>query len=996
LVAVLKQLEAELAARYRLERELGRGGMATVYLAQDLRHDRPVALKVLHPELANTLGPERFQREIKLAARLQHPHILTLLDSGAAAGQLWFTMPYVDGESLRDRLTRETQLPVAVAVRIGTDAARALEYAHEHGIIHRDIKPENLLLTKDGSTVVTDFGIAQALGQAGGERLTETGMLVGTPAYMSPEQAAGDQHLDARTDVYSLGTVLYEMLAGEPPFTGGSVKNVMIKRITDPVPSLRRLRPSVPPALDALVTHALAPTPADRCPTATVLRQELERLGTLGTSVPERQPDQSDGLSDHESQRSSAGAVPPTRPGSSRFQTLVTDLRRWRAAKIAVVYAGIAYAVVEAASVVLPALNAPAWVLTLLVVLAFFGFPITLVVAWALSPAVQSGAHQVRTRLRGTRRVVVGLGVSLGLLAAARAAFLWREHAADTAGQPAESAAADPISRTGKMLAVLPFENLGRSEDEYFADGVTDEVRGKLSALPGVKVIARSSSVEYKKTRKKLQQIGPELGVHYLLTATVRWQKRPDGTSRVRVNPELVWVEPGAVPTTKWQQGFDAALTDVFQVQADIAGQVAQALNVALGDSTKGELATAPTRSLPAYDAYLQARDARRRSRDPATMRRAIRLYEYAIAQDSGFVQAWAELSRTETDLYFNSSSGASAGVVPAAVKRAAERAVALGPNRPDGHSALGFYYQNIEKDALRAAAEFALGLSTAPNDVGLLAGVADVEWSLGRSEEAVTHYGRLTLLDPRSAGTFRRFGEMLLWLRRYPEARRAYDRALALVATDVGTREQRAMVDLAEGNLAAARAVLRRAPPEVDPRALAAFVATYWDLGWALDEAGQRLVLTLDPEQFDGDRLGWGLALAQMHAIRGNASAARAYADSARLAAVDQLRTSQDAQLHVLYGTALAYLGRRDEAMHEGERSVALMPISKDHTTGSYLQHQLARIYILVGEREKALDQLAPLLKIPYYLSPGWLKIDPTFAPLRGTPRFERLVNGS
>src|SRR5690242_11726034 len=204
-----------LRDRYLLERELGRGGMATVYLAQDLRHERPVALKVLHPELAASLGPERFQREIRLAARLQHPHILTVYDSGEAAtgeaggGRLWFTMPFVEGESLRDRLRRERQLGVDDALRIARETSQALQYAHEHGIIHRDIKPENILLTKDGSALVADFGIARALGGEGG--LTETGMAVGTPAYMSPEQASAERNLDARTDIYSLGAVVYEM-----------------------------------------------------------------------------------------------------------------------------------------------------------------------------------------------------------------------------------------------------------------------------------------------------------------------------------------------------------------------------------------------------------------------------------------------------------------------------------------------------------------------------------------------------------------------------------------------------------------------------------------------------------------------------------------------------------------------------------------------------------------------------------------------------------------
>jgi serine/threonine-protein kinase len=200
-----EQLEAGLNGSYAIERELGRGGMATVFLARDLKHGRPVALKVLHPELAASLGPERFQREIHFAARLQHPHILTVLDSGETGGHLWFTMPFVEGESLRERLRRERQLPVEDALQIAREAARALDYAHQQGIIHRDIKPENILLTRDGSTLVADFGIARGLG--GEEQLTQTGMAIGTPAYMSPEQASGDQRIDARTDVYSLGSM---------------------------------------------------------------------------------------------------------------------------------------------------------------------------------------------------------------------------------------------------------------------------------------------------------------------------------------------------------------------------------------------------------------------------------------------------------------------------------------------------------------------------------------------------------------------------------------------------------------------------------------------------------------------------------------------------------------------------------------------------------------------------------------------------------------------
>jgi Tol biopolymer transport system component len=251
-----------LRDRYTLERELGRGGMATVWLGRDLKHERPVALKILHPDLASSLGPDRFQREIKLAARLQHPHILSVYDSGASAGQFWFTMPYVDGESLRDRLKRGP-LPVEQALRIAREAAQALEYAHEQGIVHRDVKPENILLTRDGNTLVADFGIARPIGE-GVTQVTQAGFVVGTPGYMSPEQALGASEIDGRSDVYSLGCVLFEMVAGRPPFTGPTGQAVVAQHLTTAAPVVTRSDGPVPPTVARAITRALAKTPADR------------------------------------------------------------------------------------------------------------------------------------------------------------------------------------------------------------------------------------------------------------------------------------------------------------------------------------------------------------------------------------------------------------------------------------------------------------------------------------------------------------------------------------------------------------------------------------------------------------------------------------------------------------------------------------------------------------------------------------------------------------
>jgi tetratricopeptide (TPR) repeat protein len=457
----------------------------------------------------------------------------------------------------------------------------------------------------------------------------------------------------------------------------------------------------------------------------------------------------------------------------------------------------------------------------------------------------------------------------------------------------------------------------------------------------------------------------------------------------VQVNPELVQVSTAAA---RWQAPFEAPLTDVFQVQGQIAGRVAGALGVALGAGERERFSERPTQNLAAYDAFLRGEEAvgGNTTMDPAALRRARDQYEQAVGLDSSFALAWAQLSRTYSHLYLSAPNPAAA----AAARRAAERSLALAPKRPDGHLALGIYYEEVRHDAPLALEQYTMGRQLAPGDAQLLAFAGWAEFLLGRVEEGLADMREAEVLDPRSVDIAQSLMWPLLSSRRYAEALATAERARALAPSNLLVIVNVVWAHLAQGDLVGARGVLGAVPGEVDPAALVAQVATN-DLYWVLDDAQQRLLLRISPEPFGGDRAAWGLALAETHARRGDSALARAYADSARLAYEARLRDlPEDAPTHTHLSLALAYLGRRAEAVREGERGVELMPISRD-ARGADLQRVLAWTYLLVGEPERALDQLEPLLKGPYYPSPGWLKLDPNFAPLRGNPRFERLVSG-
>jgi eukaryotic-like serine/threonine-protein kinase len=476
------RLKEVLIDRYAIKREIGHGGMATVFLARDLRHDRDVALKVLHPAIASGVGSRRFEQEIRLAARLQHPHIVPVHDSGVAPDApgepdlLWFTMPFVEGESLRERLRRESQLAVNDAVRITRQVSDALRYAHEHGVIHRDIKPENILLTGDHA-LVSDFGVALALSSENGlsvDTLTAAGTAIGTIAYMSPEQSSAERNIDTRTDQYSLACVLYEMLVGEPPFTGPTSQIVMTRRFTEVPRLLRATRPAVSESLERGVATALSRMPADR------------------------------------------------------FATM-TDF------------------------------------------------------AAAIESPVSSEMPASRQQVRRRRATLLAGGVLVAVLASVITRFL---------PEPANAADMPPL------IAVLPFDLQGDSTDSYFADGMSDEVSGKLANLQGFRVVARASARQYRGSTKPLDQIGEELGVRYILTGKLTWLKAK-GDQHVVIRPELVEVTRSGTLLSKWAESFDVdSLTDLFAVQSEIASRIAAALQVAVTPSAAAVLA-APGTSAP-------------------------------------------------------------------------------------------------------------------------------------------------------------------------------------------------------------------------------------------------------------------------------------------------------------------------------------------------------------------------------------------------------------
>jgi serine/threonine protein kinase/tetratricopeptide (TPR) repeat protein len=555
-----------------------------------------------------------------------------------------------------------------------------------------------------------------------------------------------------------------------------------------------------------------------------------------------------------------------------------------------------------------------------------------------------------------------------------------------------------PLQKTGqpsarKMLVVLPFENLGAPEQEYFADGITEEITSKLSGLSGLGVIARSSAMQYKKTAKSISQVGEELGVSFALQGTVRWETA-EGTTRVRVTPQLINIADG---TQMWSQPSEAVFAGAFKLQSDIAGQVASALDVALLQPEKHSLETVPTRNAEAYDSYLRGTEYLYRSTTEEDFRIAEQMFQRAVDLDPGFAKAFAKLGFLHSNLYWEYYDHTEERVRKS--KYAAERALELAPDLPDAHGAMGWYYYHCLRDFENGRQDFQRGLKAEPNNIDLLLGIASVSRRQGHFAEATTYFERIVDIDPRSPGMMQDLANTYVMSMRYAEAEHTYDRYINLVP-DVaeGYYGKSLLYVMWKGDLPGARRVLEEAGNRKVGREDATFL--YYTImldvfDGRFSQAAGRLQ-SAEPRVFSYQQwyIPRELLQAQIQGYMKQPERQKALFNAARTILEGDVRDHpDDPRMLSSLGICLAGLGRADEAVREGKRAVDLVPLSVEALNTPYRMQDLALIYTMVGKEEAAIDMLGELLKIFSPVTVPMLRLDPAWNPLRGNPRFQKLL---
>ncbi len=873
---------------FRIEQELGRGGMGVVYLAHDKKLDRPVAIKSLPAELmGNAMIRKRWKREAQVLASLNHPNIAAVYEE-IEGGEGYLVLEYVPGDTLAERITHgpirlEEALPIALQV------AEAIAAAHEKDIIHRDLKPGNIKITPDGKVKVLDFGLAKAVaGESSGNEstATEPGKIIGTPAYMSPEQARG-KPVDYRSDIWSFGCVLYEMLTGEIPFKGETASDTLANILNKEL-DWQVLPQTTPANIQVLLRRCLEKEP----------RRRLQHIGD---------------------------------------------------------------AVIEIRETLNPPLATP---------------PATSPTLVSLEPGAAA-----KTRLR---RIGMIIGATAIVVAAGIAVWLVKK-------KPAL-----PLSKEIRLV-VLPFENLGSADDEYFAAGITDAITARLAVIRGLAVISRQSAMQYKKREKSAQQIANELRVDYILEGTVQRERPSDPNSRVRIIPQLI---KAANDTHVWAQPYDNDMGDVFRVQSDLAERVAQALNVALLEREQRALRSRPTENMEAYNYFLQGNEYYHRSRHEDDWKISIQMFERAVELDPKFALAYAQLSRCHAQMYWEHYTHHTSERLEMA-KKAVDRALELEPDLPEAHLALGHYYYRGHLDYDRALEQFAIARKDLPNDSDLLSSIYYVQNRQGKFEEALANLKRASELDPRSNILASDLVTTFAWVRNYPEALRYCDRAIALAPDLPNPYRFKASLYLRwEGNTEKARAVVEEALKKIRS-------PEEFRIGWEIafdvyegkyQEALDRLSLKSEDPDEDTDSMysfiPKAIRYARIYGYMNETESAKKYYDKARNILEAKIQQQpDDSRFRSTLGIAYAGLGRKEDAIREGNKAVELLPITKEAIRGYYRRENLAQIYVMVGEFDLAINQIEFLLSIPGGLSIPLLRLEPVWAPLREHPRFKKLL---
>ena len=875
----MRDLIGRTLGHYRVVDKIGEGGMGEVYRAHDERLDREVAIKVLPASVAH--DPERiarFEREAKAVARLDHPNILAIHDFGTEDGVTYSVTELLDGETLRERLASG---PVGwrKAAEIGASIADGLAAAHGAGIIHRDLKPDNIFITSDGRVKILDFGLARDVAAAAPDethsptvsRYTDPGAVMGTAGYMSPEQVRGEL-ADARSDIFALGSVLYEMATGCRAFARDTAAETMTAILREQPEDFDLTGGVVAPELRRIITRCLEKNPEERFQSARDLAFDLRSIATQAGAEGTRR-------------RATAGG------------------RSWQWAAMG----GLAVAVAA-------------------------------VGVWRLVPRTD-----VPTLTDETPRIVV-----------------------------------------------LPFENLGSPDDEYFASGITEEITSRLAAVSGLQVISRTSARTYLGTNKTVRDIGEELDVGYVLEGTIRWDRGETSHGRVRITPQLIRV---ADDSHLWSERYDRVLEDIFTVQSDIAAQVITRLQATLLEPERRAVEAVPTDNMEAYHWYLVGVQYWWMSTEEKFQRLMVDAFERAVELDPEFAVAYAALSEAHTQLYHYRYD-----YTPERLEKArasAERALELQLGSPEAHRALGWYYYQGFREYDRALKEFAIAAVALPNDSDLLYGLFAVWRRRGQWDEALEALDRWRSIDPQAYMLWTEEQWTHTWLRHYRQSDEAMRHALAISPDrpDAYYEGIRNFV-LWDGATDRARSLLESAP-ELDSPDLE-YQTLLLDL---YDRTPGNALARLEESLIDAFSLHyWYVPKGLMECICLSEMGEEERAKAACVSTVSLLQREieerpYDHRLYSALGHALALLGRNQDAVRAGERGVELMPISKDVLVGADQTIELAKICTRAGQYDDALDLVEELLLMPSFLSVGLLRLDPVWDPLRDNPRFQALL---